>query len=151
VLLVRRNWHGMVVEGRWQPEKGESLLFRRDPGILRSQFSVWTANREWLGASLRWHPLRRPISVSTGTKPLELLPLPGFRRGWRLVAPKTGETLRVETTALGRRGTVRVLQRMDFEIVIFAWFLAFQVLWESLWPGPELETDPRPASSGSRA
>ena len=37
----------------------EYTLVIRDPGLLRSQFSVWTEGREWLGSSLRWGWTRR--------------------------------------------------------------------------------------------
>jgi 5-methyltetrahydrofolate--homocysteine methyltransferase len=50
------------VRAIWRPEKGEVLTFRRDPGLLRSQFSVWTEGHEWLGAALRSHVLRREVA-----------------------------------------------------------------------------------------
>src|SRR5262249_11781101 len=95
VLDIERDKKGMIVRGKYTPKKGEVLHFRRDPGLLRSQFSLWTEGREWLGSSLRWSFLRREIAMATGTKPYRLLPLPGFRRGWSMVAPRTGEMARI--------------------------------------------------------
>jgi hypothetical protein len=145
VIEVERNWHGMVVGGRYRPVKGELLSFRRDPGLLRSQFSLWTEGREWLGSSLRSGWLRRAIEISSATsnKPFLLLPLPGFARGWRLVAPKTGEALRYKARLVGRRARIEVYRRVDLELLVFAYFLGSQILAESLWPGPLLEDEQR--------
>ena len=151
MLEVQRNWHGMVVAGRYRPEKGEVLSFRRDPGLLRSQFSLWTEGREWLGSSLRSGWLRRTIEISSATsnKPFLLLPLPGFARGWRLVAPKTGEALRYRAPLVGRRARIEVYRRLDLELVVFAYFLGSQILAESLWPGPLLEDEQRAPTPSS--
>ena len=135
-LEFRRNAWCVVVSGSYSPVKGETLLLRRDPGILRSQFSLWTDNREWLGAALRWSFLARVINISTGSKPLRLLPLSGFRRGWRLMAPKTGEMARFQARPLSRGCEITIHRRMDFEQVLFAYFLGVQLLTESFWPGP---------------
>lgn len=134
-MNVRRNAWGMVVSGEYVPVKGETLVFRRDPGILRSQFSLWTDGREWLGAALRWSMVARTINISTGSKPLRLIPLPGFRRGWRLLAPKSGEMARFQARPFGRNCEITIHRRMDFEQVLFAYFLGSQLLMESLWPG----------------
>jgi hypothetical protein len=141
-LQVRRNAWGMVVSGEYSPEKGENLLFRRDPGLVRSQFSLWTEAREWLGSSLRWSVRHREVSLSTGQKALRLLPLPGWGRGWLLVAPRTGEMVRMRLGALGRRGTIEIKRRADLELVVFAWFLGFQISWESLPPASASERLP---------
>lgn len=141
VLAAERNALGMIVSARYQPEKGEVLHFRRDPGILRSQFSLWTEGREWLGSSLRRNFLRRDVEIWIGSKPYRLLPLEGFRRGWRLLAPKTGELARVHAP-LGRPARLEVLRRTEFELLLFTWFLASQILLESLWPGPVVDATP---------
>ena len=138
-LTIRRNRGGMVVGGEYRPVRGEVVTFRRDPGLLRSQFSMWTDQKEWLGSSLRWSFVARSVSLSTGTKPFRLLPLPGFRRGWGLYAPKTGEAARLEVGLLGRGATIHVYRRLDFPLVLFAYFLGSQILGESLWPGPSPE------------
>lgn len=145
-LTVDRRASGWITGGAYRPEKGEVLVFRRDPGILRSQFSLWTEGHEWLAASLRWSFVRREISVSTGNKPYRLLPLPEFRRGWRLVAPKTGEVLRIRPSAL-RGAAIEVYRKVDFELVVFAYFLGSQHFAESFWPAhaPEDEAQ-RPAA-----
>jgi hypothetical protein len=142
VLAVRRNAAGLVVGARYSPEKGEVLLIRRDPGLLRSQFSLWTEGREWLASSLRWHFVRREIVLHTGSRPLRLLPLPGFRMGWTLQAPRTGEMARFSFQPLGRRPRIEVYRKLEFELVVFSYFLAWQVRWESLWPGPWVDEDP---------
>jgi hypothetical protein len=140
-LSLRRNAWGMVVQGRYTPLQGEVLVMRRDPGLLRSQFSLWTEEGEWLGSSLRWSFSRREITISTGSKPIRLVPVPGFGRGWRLVAPKTGEMARLHCEPFSRRARIEVHRRLDLELVIFSYALGAQVLLESFWPGP----DPRRA------
>jgi len=137
VLEFRRNALGVVTEGTYRPKKGETLLFRRDPGILRSQFSLWTDGKEWLGSALRWSVLAREINLSTGSKPLRLLPLPGLRRGWSLMAPKSGEIARYTARPFSRGSEILVHRRLDFELVLFGYFLGAQLLTESFWPGPE--------------
>jgi hypothetical protein len=136
VLTVTRGRLGLVEQGRYVPAKGEVLTLRRDPGILRSQFSLWTERQEWLGSALRWHWLRREIVLHTGSKPLRIQPLPGFACGWSLVAPRTGEMARVRARPLGRRAVIEVFRRVDPELVVFTYFLSSQILLESLWPGP---------------
>jgi len=135
-LTVHRNRWGMVVRASYQPIEGEQLEIRRDPGILRSQLSLWSEGREWLGASLRWSFIGRVIDLSTGTRPMRLLPLPGFGSGWALHAPKTGQMAQVH---LGRSSRVDVFRRMDFEVVLFALFLGYLSRMESWWPGPVVE------------
>lgn len=134
VLTLGRRGLGPIASGDWRPEKGEVLHFRRDPGILRSQFSLWTEGHEWLGSSLRWSFFRRDVSISTGNKPHRLMPLPTFGRGWRLVAPKTGELARIRPNLLGRGSRIEVYRKVDFELLLFAYFLAAQLGVESLWP-----------------
>src|SRR5260221_2565874 len=95
LLRVERNGAGMIVRGRFAPEKGEVLTIRREPGILRAQFSLWTEGREWLGSSLRPGFVQREIALSTGSKSFRLLPTARFGRGWRMLAPKTGEMARI--------------------------------------------------------
>jgi len=151
VLSIERNKKGVIVAGRYVPEKGEVLSLRRDPGLLRSQFSLWTEGREWLGSSLRWSFVGREIALSTGTKPYRLLPLPGFRAGWRMVAPKTGEMARIATSILRRGSRIEVYRRVDFELVLFAYFLAWQLRIESLWPGREIDLQAENLTTTSRA
>ncbi len=78
VLKVSRNRWGMVVSAAYTPEKGEKLEIRRDPGILRSQFSLWSEGREWLGASLRWSFIGREGHSSRSL--LDVAPQPTSRR-----------------------------------------------------------------------
>lgn len=151
VLTIQRNGRGVVVGGRYQPVKGEVLVLRRDPGILRSQFSCWTEGREWIGSSLRWSFLAREIALATGNKPYRLLPAAGFHRGWRMFAPKTGEMARIEPRSLGRDSTIQVFRRVDFELVVFAYFLGVQVYPESLWPGREVTDDQESVPTPSKA
>jgi hypothetical protein len=144
-LKVRRNRYGMVVQGLWTPVKGETLLLRRDPGLLRSQFSLWTEGREWLGSSLRWSFAAREIVLHTGSRPLRLLPLPGLRVGWTLQAPRTGELARISAGLLGRGSRIEVFRKVEFELVVFSYFLGWQVRAESLLPGPRRDDDPTAA------
>lgn len=148
-LEVQRNGFGMVVFGRYTPTKGETLEFRRDPGILRSQFSLWTVDREWLGSALRWGLFGRFIDISTGSKPLRLLPLPSFKRGWRLMAPKSGELARFQARPFSKGCEIAVHRRMDFEQVLFAYFLGSQLLIESIWPGPAAQDSKQTAPAPS--
>jgi hypothetical protein len=141
VLTVARNKRFTIVGARYQPVAGEVLAIRRDPGILRSQFSCWTEGREWIGSSLRWSFFAREIALATGNKPYRLLPVAGLRRGWRMFAPKTGEMARIEPAGLGGGSTIRVFRRVDFELVLFAYFLGSQVYSESFWPGRVVTDD----------
>lgn len=156
VLSMSRRGLGPISSGVWRPEKGEVLQFRRDPGILRSQFSLWTEGHEWLGSSLRWNFLRRDIALSTGNKPHRLLPLPTFGRGWRLLAPKTGELARIRP-GLGRGARIEVYRKVDFELLLFGYFLGAQLGLESLWPAHAPEdgaldsSAPRTGSGGTPA
>jgi len=151
VLTIERNGKGMVVRGAYVPEKGEKLVLRRDPGLLRSQFSLWTEGREWLGSSLRWSFVGREIVLSTGAKPYRLLPLPSFRPGWRLVAPKTGEMARIRPSLLRRTSRIDVYRRVDFELALFAYFLGWQLHIESWWPGRAVELEPENVGAPSKA
>ena len=145
-LAVRRNRWGLVSEGAWIPSKGEKLVFRRDPGLLRSQFSLWTEGREWLGSSLRWSFLRREIVLHTGSRPLRLLPLRGFSRGWTIQAPRTGEMAQIAFSPLGRGARIEIFRKLEFELVVFAYFLGWQIRRESFWPGPVVDDGPSAAS-----
>jgi hypothetical protein len=151
VLAIDRNAKGLVVHGTYVPEKGEKLLLRRDPGLLRSQFSLWTEGREWLGSSLRWSFVGREIVLSTGAKPYRLIPLPSFRPGWRLVAPKTGEMARILPSLFRRSARIEVFRRVDFELALFAYFLGWQLHVESLWPGRAVELEPENVATPSKA
>jgi hypothetical protein len=150
-LLMQRNGWGMVVRGTYRPEKGEVLSFRRDPGILRSQFSLWTENREWLGSSLRSSFFRREIAFSTGNKPFRLLPLANFGRGWRMLAPKTGELARLLPNWTGSKTRLEVYRRVDPELLVFAYFIGSQVFKESWWPGRADDGDSESIPSPSKA
>lgn len=138
-LRMQRGALGMMIGGRFTPEKGEELLMRRDPGLLRSQYSLWTDAHEWLGSALRWSFFGRQVVLHTGSKPLRMLPTekPGF--GWTLQAPRTGEMARVLGTPFGRRRRIEVTRKVDFELVIFSYFLGVQILGESWLSGPSLE------------
>jgi hypothetical protein len=153
VLTMSRNARGTVTGARYAPSKGEVLLLRRDPGLLRSQFSLWTEGKEWLGSSLRWSFLRREIVLHTGSRPLRMVPVPGFRAGWSLIAPRTGEMARILVAPFARSARIEVYRKVDPELVVFAYFLAAQVRFESVWPGPTPEADlePRPAAKAPKA
>jgi hypothetical protein len=132
----------LMASGTFKPIKGEVLHLRRDPGILRSQFSLWTENREWLGSSLRWSFFgSREIALSTGNKPYRLLPVTGLRLGWHMYAPKTGEMARITRSIGSRDATIEVYRRVDLELVVFSYFLVSQIWWESLWPGRAVADD----------
>ena len=138
VLRVVRGRGGVITEGRYSPIKGEVLCLRRDPGLLRSHFSLWTDGQEWLGSSLRGNFVGREIVLHTGTKPLRIVPLPRLGFGWTLQAPRTGEMARVTGLPMGRRMRVEVFRKLAFELVIFTYFLGRPILGESWWPGPPL-------------
>jgi hypothetical protein len=149
-LTVRRNAWGLITTGQWTPVKGEALLVRRDPGLLRSQFSLWTSGREWLGSSLRSSFLRREIVLHTGSRPLRMLPRQGFSIGWSVQAPRTGEMARIQG-GLGRSTRIDVFRKVEFELILFAYFLGWQVRCESLWPGPVLDEDPSLSTAAPKA
>ena len=138
LTIERRPW-GLIAGARWIPSRGEVLRIRRDPGLLRSQFSLWTESGEWLGSSLRWNVLKREVVLHTGSRPLRLLPGPGLGCGWVLVAPKTGAMARVRGGLLGRERRIEVYRRLDFELVVFTYFLGSMIWAESAWPGPSTE------------
>jgi len=142
VLRIRRNAWGLVVGGEYLPTKGERLVIRRDPGLLRSQFSIWTEGREWLGSSLRWHFVGREVVLYTGSRPLRLLPLPGFQRGWTLQAPRTGEMARIELPWIGTSAQIELYRKLEFELLLFSYFIGWQIRFESAWPGPAIDEDP---------
>ncbi|MEE8467653.1 MAG: hypothetical protein V3T22_04325 [Planctomycetota bacterium] len=154
VLTVRRNRLGLVVSGEYQPESGEVLVIRRNPGLLRAQFFLWTEGREWLASSMRWNVLRREITIWSGTKPYRVVPRSGFRRGWRIVATKTGEVARIRAPLLGRGCTLEVFRKLDLEVLLFCYFLGSLTMTESLRPptlaGPEPRRAPEPTASGVR-
>ena len=135
VLKLERG-RGMIVGGLWSPVKGEVLHMRRDPGLLRSQFSLWTDLREWLGSSLRQNVLHRDVRLHTGSRPLRLLPTTGFGSGWVLQAPKSGDLARFELSLFGNKDRIVQHRKMDFELLIFSYFLGIQLRKESFWPGP---------------
>lgn len=138
-LTVSRNWCGMVVGAEYRPEKGEVLTFRRDPGILRAQFSVWTDGSEWLGSSLRPELTKRLVEVWTGAKPYRVVPSRGFGRSWRVIATKTGEVAAVKMGICGRNATLELYRKLDFELLLFAYFVGSLAPNEMLWP-TSLET-----------
>jgi hypothetical protein len=138
VLTAKRGSWGRVTEAEYRPEKGEVLFIRRDPGLLRSQFSLWTDGTEWLGSSLRWG-FKRQVDLSTGSKPLYLLPISGLRAGWGLYAPKSGENARIVSSLLGRSSRLEVFRRLDFPLLVMSYFLGNQVHLESILPGPAPE------------
>ena len=135
-VLTLERARGMVVGGRWSPEKGEVLTMRRDPGLLRSQFSLWTDGREWLGSSMRADFVQSEIRLHTVSRPLRMLPLTGFRAGWVLQAPKTGDMAHIHLGLLGGEDRIEVTRKVDQELLIFAYFLGQQLRLESFWPGP---------------
>jgi hypothetical protein len=149
-LSMTRNQVGMVVGGRWSPESGEVLHFRREPGLLRPQFSVWSDAREWLGSSDRSNFFQRRFDLWTGGKPYRLVPLTGVGRGWRLIASRTGESLRIEHGLLRRRARVLIFRKTELELVLFAYFLGALALFQSLPPtslDDLAEADPEPAQA----
>lgn len=134
VLSVKRNRASMITSGEYQPEKGEVLFFRRDPGLLRAQFSVWTDGREWLGSSLRWNVVRRQIDLWTGSRPYRIVPRQGFGCGWRLVASKTGVVAQIQPKPFRRDSRIEIFRKVDFELVLFSYFLGSVILRESFFP-----------------
>lgn len=134
VLEVRRNRLGMIVSGTWKPAKGEVLEFKREPGILRAQFSCWTDAREWLGASIRPGVVRRTVDLCTGGKPMRLVPTTDLGRGWRIVGPRSGQIAEIRHGWLGRGAKIEAYRKIDFELLLFAYFIGGLALWESAPP-----------------
>ena len=134
VLSARRNRYGMIVAGEYRPEKGEVLFMRRDPGLLRAQFSIWTDGGEWLGSSLRWSLVRRQIDMWTGSKPYRVVPTTGPGCGWRMVTSRTGTAARIQSGLVGRKHKVEVYRKTDYELLVFAYFLGSLSHWESFLP-----------------
>ena len=134
VLDVRRNRLGLIVSGTRKPAKGEVLEFRRDPGILRAQFSVWTDAREWLGSSIRPGTLRRTVEMCTGGTAMRLVPTLGFSRGWRIVGPRSGRIAELRYGWFSGGAKMAVYRKLDFELLLFSYFIGGLALWESALP-----------------
>ncbi len=134
VLEVQRNRLGIIVKGTWKPGKGEILEFRRDPGLLRAQFACWTEAREWLGSSIHPSVARRTIEMWTGGKPLRLVPRLALGRGWRIVGAKSGLVAEIDHGFLGRSAQITTHRKIDFELLLFAYFIGGLALWESALP-----------------
>lgn len=144
-LTLKRNPLALVVGGEYKPAKrGGILLFRREPGLLRGQFSLWSEKHEWLGSSVRFHFFNRLTEVSMGGKPYKMLPLPGISRGWSLNAPKTGVSAKCTLGMVDRDATIEVYRRTDYGLLLFAYFLGAQFPMEGVLPGP------RPAEEGAK-
>lgn len=146
VLTVKRNGVGMVVAGEYRPTQGEVLHFRREPGLLRAQFSLWTEGKEWLGSSIRQGVVRRTIELWTSTRPYRLVPRLGLGKGWRMVASKTGLVAEIEHAWVGRGATLKVHRKLDFELLLLGYFVGTLALWESV-PPTSLEAVQRSAST----
>ena len=142
VLRMRRNAVGLIVAGEYVPERGERLDFRREPGLLRAQFSVWTEGREWLGSSIRQGVARRTVELWTSTRPYRLVPSLGLGRGWRMVATKTGLVADIRHGLLSRNATLEVHRKLDFELLLLGYFVGNLALLESL-PPTSIETQDR--------
>lgn len=134
VLEVQRSRLGLIVGATWKPVKGEILEIRRDPGLLRAQFACWTEAREWLGSSIRPGVARRTIEMWTGGKPLRLVPRLELGRGWRIVGAKSGVVAQIDHGFLGRSAEISTFRKIDFELLIFAYFIGGLALWESALP-----------------
>jgi hypothetical protein len=145
ILKVRRNRWGLVLGAEYRPEEGEVLQFRRDPGILRAQFSLWTEDGEWLGSSLRWHVGRRQIDLWTGSKPYRVVPRKGLGRGWRVIASRTGEVATIRLGLLSRGARIDLQRKMDPELLLFSYFLGSLTANESFYPSWLDRTIPSPA------
>jgi hypothetical protein len=134
LLKVQRNWCGMIVGGEYVPGKGEKLIIRRDPGLQRGQFSLWTDTREWLGSSLRPRLIQRRIDVWSGVRPYRIVPKAGFGRGWRIIASKTGEVATIRQPLLPRGSQWVIHRKTDFEMMLFCYFLGSLSPSESFLP-----------------
>jgi len=134
VLAVRRNRVGMIVGAEYRPEQGEVLQFRREPGLLRAQFSLWTEGKEWLGSSIRQGVVRRTIELWTSTRPYRLVPRLGLGKGWRMVATKTGLVAEIAHPWIGRGATLSVYRKLDFELLLLGYFVGTLGLLESTAP-----------------
>ncbi|MBL4771239.1 MAG: hypothetical protein JKY61_08880 [Planctomycetes bacterium] len=153
ILNVHRNWYGMIVGGEYLPEKGEQLIFRRNPGLQRCQFALWTDTREWLGSSLRPRFFQRRIDVWTGVRPYRMVPKAGFGRGWRILASKTGQVATIKQPLLPRGSKWQISRKMDFELMLFCYFLGSLSPSESFLPSSldasSTQNKPKAAAAGS--
>jgi hypothetical protein len=71
-----------------------------------------------------------------------VVPLSGLRTGWTIQAPRTGELARLEGGLVLRSMRLDVYKKLEFEQLLFAYFLAWQVRREAFWPGPMQDEDP---------
>ena len=70
----------------------------------------------------------------TGGKPMRLVPRLNFGRGWRLVGAKSGVVADIEHGFLTRGATITTHRKVDFELLLFAYFIGGLALWESALP-----------------
>lgn len=138
-LTIERGPLGAVRSGTYRPLKGAVFVFERDPGMVRGQFMMWSESREWIGSTIRFHPVKRVIDINTGGKPFKLAPRQGFGRGWSLYAPKTGEVARICLPIVGRSARIEVYRKTQYTLLLLAYFVGTQALLESLWPGPSAQ------------
>lgn len=141
-LRLHRAPLGYVRKAEYRPIKGELWTIERNPGLVRSQFTMWTEKREWLGSSVRFSYLRPLVELDTGGKPYHLAASPRWGPGWTLYAPKTGAVANISVGLRG--GRIDVFRKTQFPLLVFAWFLASRSRLESLVPGsapPSLVAD----------
>lgn len=138
VLELDRNVLGLVRKGTYRPVKGALLTMERDHGLRRGQFTVWSEGREWIASSERNGFFERVLKLHAGGKPFHLVPLRGFEQGFGIHAPRTGEAARILSPVFAGRTKIEVWKRLDFPLVLFAYFLGVQIRPEALWPGPEV-------------
>lgn len=138
-LRLVRGPLGWIGRGEYRPVKGAVMLFQRDPGLVRGQFTMTSESREWIGSSVRFNPFKPVFEINTGGKPYFLAGVPGLGRGWALYAPKTGEVARIAPDLLGRGARIEVLRKTQFPLLLFAYFLGCPIYCETLLPGPSPE------------
>jgi hypothetical protein len=69
-----------------------------------------------------------------------------------MFAPRPARWPRIEPAGFGKSGsTIQVFRRVDFELVLFAYFLGSQVYSESFWPGREVTDDQESVPTASKA
>ena len=85
-------------------------------------------------ASLRWHVARRQIDLWTGGKPYRVVPTLGLSRSWRMIAVKTGEAAAFRCRLFSRSTSIKVHRKLDFELVLFTYFLGQMTLNEWFFP-----------------
>jgi len=76
----------------------------------------------------------RRIDVWNSVRPYRVVPKRGLGRGWRIIASKTGEVASIEQPLFPRKSQWTAQRKLDFELLLFCYFLGSMSPMESVMP-----------------